>query len=80
MSFLESIESQFGTQNLYEALGLEKTAKETEIKRAYHKLSLKTHPDRVPPNEVTQATEKFQVYIYIFFFFSCLCVIYIHNI
>ena len=59
--FLDSVESYFGTRDLYEALGVEKTAKEGELRRAYHRLSLKVHPDRVPPDQIQEATEKFQV-------------------
>ena len=59
--FLDAVESCFGTRDLYEALGVEKTAKESELRRAYHRLSLKVHPDRVPPDQIQEATEKFQV-------------------
>ena len=31
------------------------------VKRAYHKMSLKVHPDRVPEKEKKTATERFQV-------------------
>lgn len=31
------------------------------VKKAYHKLSLKVHPDRVSENEKSEATEKFKV-------------------
>lgn len=31
------------------------------VRRAYHRLSLKTHPDRVPENQKADATEKFKV-------------------
>lgn len=61
MGFRESLEQEYGTQDLYEALGLSKDCKESEIKRAYHKLSLKVHPDRVDPGEIEEATRKFQV-------------------
>lgn len=61
--FFESIEEAYSTRDLYEVLGVTKTASESEIKRAYHKLSLKVHPDRVPPDEVKISTTKFQVYL-----------------
>lgn len=38
-------------KNLYDILGLERTASETEIKKAYRKLVLKWHPDRNPHNQ-----------------------------
>lgn len=60
-TFLKSIEDYFGTSDLYEALGVEKTAKDSELRRAYHRLSLKVHPDRVSHDQVQEATEKFQV-------------------
>ena len=60
-TFLESVEVCFGTSDLYEALGVEKTAKDGELRRAYHRLSLKVHPDRVSQDQVQDATQKFQV-------------------
>ena len=60
-SFLDSVESCFSTRDLYVALGVEKMAKEGELRRAYHRLSLKVHPDRVTSDQVQEATEKVQV-------------------
>ena len=61
VGFLDSVEAEYDTRNLYEVLGISKTAKQSDIKRAYHKLSLKVHPDRAKPDEVEAATRKFQV-------------------
>ena len=61
MKFLDLVNETCGTTNLYEVLGVSKDAKESEIKRAYHKLSLKVHPDRVELDKIEEATAKFQV-------------------
>ena len=60
-TFLDEVERCFGSQDLYAALGVGKEAKDSELKRAYHRLSLQVHPDRVAPGEVEEATKKFQV-------------------
>ncbi|XP_055378363.1 J domain-containing protein CG6693 [Condylostylus longicornis] len=60
-STLELCEKYFGTQDIYEILSIEKTVSDKEIKKAYYRLSLKVHPDRVPEEEKQIATEKFKV-------------------
>ncbi len=61
--FLDSVESSFGSRDLYEVLVVDSKASEAEVRRAYHRLSLRVHPDRVEAAEVDQATIKFQVKI-----------------
>ncbi|XP_049870444.1 dnaJ homolog subfamily C member 9 [Pectinophora gossypiella] len=61
MGLLELCEKYYKTTNLYEVLGITEKATDKEVKKAYHKLSLKVHPDRVNEDEKLEATEKFKV-------------------
>lgn len=61
MSFLDCVQECFGSRELYAVLGVDKCAGQAELKKAYYRLSLKVHPDRVKEEDVSESTEKFQV-------------------
>ncbi|AEO64124.1 50894997-550a-49ce-8f7b-93bd9c67d33d [Thermothielavioides terrestris] len=44
----------------YEVLGLERTASPDQVKSAYRKAALKTHPDKAPEDQKEEAKAKFQ--------------------
>lgn len=58
---IERCQEHFGTSDLYAALGVAKNASHSEVKKAYHKLSLKVHPDRAHASDDKElSTKKFQ--------------------
>ncbi|CAD6991178.1 J domain-containing protein CG6693 [Ceratitis capitata] len=61
MGLLDLCEQYFGERDIYKLLDLEKTALPKDIKKAYYKLSLQVHPDRVKDADKANATEKFKV-------------------
>ncbi|XP_018803300.1 PREDICTED: J domain-containing protein CG6693 [Bactrocera latifrons] len=61
MGLLDLCEELFGERDLYKLLDLEKNALPRDIKKAYYKMSLQVHPDRVEEDEKSTATEKFKV-------------------
>lgn len=48
------------TINPYEYMGIERDAKEADIKRAYKKGALRWHPDKHPPEQKSKAQKAFQ--------------------
>ncbi|KAI0255930.1 hypothetical protein BJV78DRAFT_1350260 [Lactifluus subvellereus] len=46
--------------NLYETLGVQRDATEEQIRKAYHRRALQTHPDRVPPERKLTAEDEFR--------------------
>lgn len=61
MSLAQQCEAVFGTRDLYGVLGVQRGAAAQEIRRGYHRASLRLHPDRVPAEQKEEATRRFQV-------------------
>ena len=60
MGLADDCETLFGSTDLFEIYGIENTAKESAIKKAYYKLSLKFHPDKSSDANRDLNTKKFQ--------------------
>lgn len=60
-NLLDLCEKYFGCSDLYEILNIPKTATDKDVRKAYHKLSLQVHPDRVEEVKKLDATEKFKI-------------------
>ncbi|XP_066582130.1 J domain-containing protein CG6693-like [Prorops nasuta] len=58
---LSLCQKYFGKANLYEVLKIPETSSEQQVKKAYYKMSLLVHPDRVEEDKKIEATEKFKV-------------------
>lgn len=68
--FLDLCKKYFETNDFYEVLKVDRDANEKQIKKAYHKLSLIIHPDRVNVEEKVEATEKFKILSKIYYILS----------
>ncbi|KAM6266030.1 dnaJ homolog subfamily C member 9 [Porphyrio hochstetteri] len=61
MGLLEECEAAFGSSDLYRVLGVRREASAQEIRRGYHRASLRVHPDRAEPDAKEEATRRFQI-------------------
>ncbi|NWV48269.1 DNJC9 protein, partial [Daphoenositta chrysoptera] len=61
MALPRECEAAFGTADLYGVLGLRRGAAPQEIRRGYHRASLRLHPDRGAPEQKEEATRRFQI-------------------
>ncbi|KAF7247277.1 hypothetical protein EYD10_06706 [Varanus komodoensis] len=61
MGLLELCQGAFGASDLYQVLGVRREASADEIRRGYHKVSLRVHPDRAEPADKEKATQHFQI-------------------
>ena len=61
LNYLKNIEKQVKKRDYYQILGVDRNADERTIKKAYHKMALKYHPDRNSESEETKkmAEKKF---------------------
>ncbi|XP_007424935.1 dnaJ homolog subfamily C member 9 [Python bivittatus] len=61
MGLLELCQAAFGAGDLYQVLGVRRQASANEIRRGYHKVSLRVHPDRADLADKERATRHFQI-------------------
>jgi curved DNA-binding protein CbpA len=56
----EAALKQSKTKDYYKILGVKRGADESDIKKAYRKLALEWHPDRVSEDQKAEAQRRFQ--------------------
>ncbi|XP_039223467.1 dnaJ homolog subfamily C member 9 isoform X2 [Crotalus tigris] len=61
MGLLELCREAFGAGDLYQVLGVRREASANELRRGYHRVSLRVHPDRADPADKERATRHFQI-------------------
>ncbi|XP_064001091.1 dnaJ homolog subfamily C member 9 [Pogoniulus pusillus] len=61
MGLLEECAAAFGSPDLYRVLGVRRQASPAEIRRGYHRASLRVHPDRAELQDKEEATRRFQI-------------------
>ncbi|NXH14232.1 DNJC9 protein, partial [Bucco capensis] len=61
MGLLGDCEAAFGSPDLYRVLGVRRQASPDEIRRGYHRASLRVHPDRAEAQDKEEATRRFQI-------------------
>ncbi|KII73310.1 DnaJ subfamily C member 9 [Thelohanellus kitauei] len=60
MKLEDELDELFGTIDFYAIMEIERDASAEEVKKAYKKLALKVHPDRVSKDRAEEAKRKFQ--------------------
>lgn len=61
MGLLDDCSDEFGSTDLYTVLGVNKGCTAADIKKGYHKVALKVHPDRATERNKDAANRKFQI-------------------